>query len=139
MSEKFVLITDQSGNVHYLNAAHIVSIVNYGGTSSIGSWYVNDTASSTALDLAVQGSVTQVLSATNPPAAAPAFSATVFANNQFQFTVTGTAGSNYVVQAATNLAAPNWIPLMTNTAPFVFVQSNANLFPQRFYRAVVAP
>lgn len=109
-------------------------IVNFGGTGSTGSWYVNDTANSTALDLAVQGSITQILIATNPPAAAPAFSGMLLANNQFQFTVTGTAGSNYVVQAATNLAAPNWIPLATNPAPFLFAQSNLNLFPQRFYR-----
>lgn len=114
-------------------------IVNYLGTSSSGSWYVSDVTGSAPLNLAVQGSITQVLIATNPPAAAPAFSAPVLANNQFQFTLTGTTGSNYVVQAATNLAAPNWISLTTNPAPFVFIQSNANLFPQRFYRAVVAP
>jgi hypothetical protein len=42
-----------------------------------------------------------------------------------------------VVQAATNLAAPNWISLQTNAAPFVFIQSNAQLFSQRFYRAFV--
>jgi endonuclease G len=114
-------------------------IVNFLGTSSSGSWYVSDVAGSAPFNLEMQGTVTQVLSATNPPAAQPAISAPVFANNQFQFTLTGTTGSNYIVQAATNLAAPNWIPLVTNTAPFVFIQSNANLFAQRFYRAVVAP
>jgi hypothetical protein len=58
------------------------------------------------------------------------------ANNQFQFTVTGSAGSNYVVQVATNLAAPTvWVSLLTNTSPFTFVDSNAQNFPQRFYRA----
>jgi len=58
-------------------------------------------------------------------------------NNQFQFTVTGAAGSNYVVQVATHLAAPTtWVSLFTNTSPFTFVDSNAQIFPQRFYRAV---
>jgi hypothetical protein len=58
------------------------------------------------------------------------------ANNQFQFTVSGTAGSNYVVQVATNLNAPTvWISLFTNTSPFTFVDSSAQNFPQRFYRA----
>jgi len=78
--------------------------------------------------------VTQVLT-TNAPAIAPTFSSFVFIGNQFQFTVTGTAGSNYVVQATTNLASPNWIPIYTNTAPFVFTQLNAPAFSQRFYRS----
>ncbi len=114
-------------------------IVNFLGTSSGGSWYISDVAGNSALNLAVAGTVSQVVTATNPPAAAPAFTPPVFAGNQFQFTVTGTAGSNYVVQAATNLAAPNWINLVTNTAPFVFVETNATGFSQRFYRALVAP
>jgi hypothetical protein len=79
------------------------------------------------------------VTATNPPAVAPSFTLLAFTNNQFQFTVTGTAGSNYVVQTTTNLTAPNWIPQKTNAAPFVFIQSNANLFNQRFYRALVNP
>jgi hypothetical protein len=86
------------------------------------------------------GNVTQVLPpATNAPAAAPSFTLASFMNNQFQFTLTGTSGSNYVVQASTNLAAGNWISLQTNAAPFVFVESNVNSFPQRFYRGMVAP
>jgi DNA/RNA endonuclease G (NUC1) len=112
-------------------------IVNYGGTSSLGNWYVFDFAGSAALDLAVQGTVTQVLTITNPSAIAPSFSSLVFTNNQFQFSITGTSGSNYVVQASTNLAAPIWIALATNAVPFQFTESN--LFPQRFYRAIVAP
>jgi endonuclease G len=68
---------------------------------------------------------------------APTFSAPTITNNQFKFTVNGWTGPNYVVQAATNLAAPNWISLQTNAAPFVFIQSNAQLFSQRFYRAFV--
>ena len=65
---------------------------------------------------------------------APALSAFTFANNQFQFTVNGWAGTNYVVQATTNLTATNWISLTTNAAPFQFIQSNARSFGQRFYR-----
>lgn len=60
----------------------------------------------------------------------------VFTNNQFQITVTGTTNANYIVQAATNLSAPDWIPLSTNAAPFVYVESNVDLVPDRFYRAV---
>jgi hypothetical protein len=67
---------------------------------------------------------------------APTFSSTAITNNQFRFTINDWTGTNYVVQATTNLAAPNWIPLMTNAAPFVFTQSNASSFGQRFYRAL---
>jgi hypothetical protein len=73
---------------------------------------------------------------------APAITATLgspdyTANHQFQFTVTGTAGSNYVVQVATNLSAPTtWASLLTNTSPFTFVDSTAQNSPRRFYRAL---
>jgi endonuclease G len=67
----------------------------------------------------------------------PACSAPVFTNNQFLFTVNGWAGTNYVVQATTNLATPNWIALKTNAAPFVFTQPNASAFSRRFYRAMI--
>jgi len=112
-------------------------IVNYGGTSSAGTWYVFDRADSTALDLAVQGTVTELI--TNPPAANPYLSSLTFTNNQFQFTLEGTVGSNYVVQASNNLSGTNWISLSTNAAPFQFTDSNVIAFPQRFYRGLVAP
>jgi endonuclease G len=75
----------------------------------------------------------------NPPAVAPSFSLLTFTNRQFQFMINGTTGSNYVVQAATNLTAANWTALTTNPAPYLFIETNLNLFPQRFYRAIVAP
>jgi hypothetical protein len=112
-------------------------IVNYGGTSSAGNWYIYNTGGTTAPDLAVQGTVTQILT-TNAPAGAPVFSSVTFTNSRFQFTVTGTPGTNYIVLAATNLTSPVWVPLQTNPAPFVFVETNGN-FPARFYRSLVAP
>ena len=51
---------------------------------------------------------------------------------QFSFAVTGVTGKVYVVQASTNLV--NWVAIQTNTAPFVFVDTNAVHFHQRFYR-----
>jgi hypothetical protein len=53
-------------------------------------------------------------------------------------TVNGWTGTNYVVQATTNLTTANWISLATNPAPFQFIQSNANTFNQRFYRAKIS-
>ncbi|MDR3459932.1 MAG: immunoglobulin domain-containing protein [Verrucomicrobiae bacterium] len=54
---------------------------------------------------------------------------------QFAFTVTGSVGANYVVQSSTNLSATNWVPLLTNTPPFPFGETNLSA-PQKFYRAV---
>jgi uncharacterized repeat protein (TIGR01451 family) len=105
-------------------------IVNYDGDSA-GAWYIFDVANSTALDLEIQGTVTQT------PPMAPLLSLPAFTNHQFQFMVNGMAGSNYVVQASTNLTAPNWISLKTNTALFLFSESNS--YPQRFYRAELLP
>ena len=75
--------------------------------------------------------------AANLPASAPTLSSLTLTNHQVRFTVDGTTGSNYVVLAATNLAQPDWIPVLTNSAPFVYTESN--LCPQRFYNAMVAP
>jgi predicted esterase len=69
---------------------------------------------------------------------APSLSPLAFTNNQFSFTLTGTAGTNYIVQATTNLASMNWISLSTNLTPFTFVETNASLFGRRFYRCLVA-
>lgn len=70
---------------------------------------------------------------------APTFSAGTVTNNQIRFAVNGWTGTNYVVQASTNLDSNNWISLTTNAAPFTFTQTNANTFSQRFYRAKIWP
>jgi hypothetical protein len=55
------------------------------------------------------------------------------ANGVFQFNVVGAAGSNYVIEASTNLT--DWLPLETNTSPFTFADTNAVNVPLQFYRA----
>jgi hypothetical protein len=52
-------------------------------------------------------------------------------NGQFQFTASGTAGYNWVIQASTNLA--NWVSLATNVVNFT--DTNGAALNQRFYRA----
>jgi fibronectin type 3 domain-containing protein len=56
------------------------------------------------------------------------------ATGQFSFEVNGTDGSQYVVEASTNLI--DWEPLDTNTVPFVFIDPDAANFSQRFYQAL---
>lgn len=73
---------------------------------------------------------------TTTPAAGQLTSTSVKTAGQFSFTVTGTAGDPYAVEASTNLV--NWIVLTTNTVPFNFVDTNASHFSRRFYRAVPA-
>jgi endonuclease/exonuclease/phosphatase family metal-dependent hydrolase len=79
------------------------------------------------------------LSVSNPPTSAPSLSHPDFSGSQFQFQLTGSAGSNYIVEATTDLSASNWVSLQTNAAPFTFIETNAPALPQRFYRARVAP
>lgn len=66
------------------------------------------------------------------PEPAAQLSAAVSSGGQFSFTVSGITGQMYVVQASSNLL--DWVPVMSNTAPFVFVDSNTAGFKQRFYR-----
>ena len=61
--------------------------------------------------------------------------APVIAGGQVGFTISGSAGVNYVVQTATNLGAASWIPIYTNVAPFSFSDTNQT-GRQKFYRAV---
>lgn len=60
-------------------------------------------------------------------------------NNRMQFTVIGATGSPYAVVSSTDPRTPlsNWVPLITNTAPFTFVDSNSAAIPARYYRAVI--
>ena len=72
---------------------------------------------------------------TNP--SLPTLGSVIFTgNHQFQFTVTGQAGTNYIVQFSTNLATSIWLPLLTNAAPFTFTDTNPATSAQQFYRAV---
>ena len=66
------------------------------------------------------------------------FTATGFlTNQQLQLGFMGVAGSNYVLQASTNLTT--WTPLSTNNTAtnwFNFLDPNATNYPYRFYRVL---
>ena len=61
--------------------------------------------------------------------------APMLTSGQIRFTVSGAAGLNYVVQTSTNMASTNWMPLFTNSVPFVFWDTNTSA-SQQFYRAI---
>jgi hypothetical protein len=109
--------------------------VNYAASAVGGTWYIYDVANTTAPDFAVTGTVTPFVT-TLPPAAAPVFSLTTVASNQIQFTISGTAGSNYVVDVSTNIPG-NWTPTHTGAAPILLTRPATNA--QQFFRARVAP
>lgn len=58
-------------------------------------------------------------------------------DGNLRFNVTGTPGITCVVQASADLNA--WIPLQTNTVPFLFTDSVQSVPPVRFYRTRVLP
>jgi len=55
----------------------------------------------------------------------------------FHLHIAGQSGSDYIVQASTDLMT--WTSLYTNCASFEFIDTNANYYPARYYRTVVAP
>lgn len=60
--------------------------------------------------------------------------------NSFNFLLLGKAGTNYIFQASTNLATTNWVPVLTNIAPYgilSYADTNLRSYPYRFFRAVV--
>ncbi len=65
------------------------------------------------------------------------FTAQTFSNGAFQLQFLGASGSNYVLQASTDLVS--WTPLATNpmtTNVLNFVDQNSSNYPKRFYRVL---
>jgi PA14 domain-containing protein/chitobiase/beta-hexosaminidase-like protein/Big-like domain-containing protein len=65
------------------------------------------------------------------------FTSQGFSNNIFHLSFLGAPGSNYVLEASTNLI--NWTPLFTNMAPsnlFDLYDAGASNFSSRFYRVL---
>ncbi|MGH7969183.1 MAG: chitobiase/beta-hexosaminidase C-terminal domain-containing protein, partial [Limisphaerales bacterium] len=65
------------------------------------------------------------------------FTAETFSNGVLQMTLLGSAGSNYVLQASTNLQ--DWVPLLTNSAQtnvLFFIDPKSSNYPDRFYRVL---
>ena len=58
-------------------------------------------------------------------------------DNGFQFQVAGVPGFNYAVQESTNLM--DWVPLITNTSPFGFTDTNTAGSQLQFYRTIYVP
>jgi hypothetical protein len=55
----------------------------------------------------------------------------------FQLSLAGVPGFTYAIEASTNMV--DWMPVLTNTAPFTFTDSDTTNLPARFYRAAYLP
>jgi CHRD domain-containing protein len=106
-----------SGNLT-LNAQSITDL-------ETGKWFVN-VLSAAYTNGEIRGQIILRAQAT--------LSATVVTNNLFHLSVTQVGGLSYIIQANTNLASTNWVSLVTNTAPFIFSDTEFTNYPQRVYR-----
>ena len=126
-----------SGFVNGETSAVLSGTLSYGGTSQgaiNGGTYSIIPAGLTSANYSLSYTNGVLTIIAIPVVAAPAFT-----NGQFTFTITGTTGSQYVVQATTNLNPASWISLITNMVPFNFTDTNAALINQRFYRGAFIP
>jgi autotransporter-associated beta strand protein len=74
------------------------------------------------------------------PLPPPQISAVTVTNGQFQLRVNGVGGWSHTILASTNLLT--WDSLFTTNPaamPFLWTDTNSNLFPQRFYRVLAGP
>jgi uncharacterized repeat protein (TIGR01451 family) len=62
-------------------------------------------------------------------------------NHTFQISIPGpsNSGLTVIIQAATNLANPNWVNIYTSTPPINFSDPASSNFVSRFYRAQLLP
>lgn len=85
---------------------------------------------------------TQTLTVIVSRPAAPRLSEPAFVAGQMQLRITGDVGPDYVVEAATNIVSPYWLPLATYFAaspPLLWTDPTATNWAQRYYRVRLAP
>jgi hypothetical protein len=111
-----------------------------GTTSSLTLTNISSTSAGTYSVTASNsvGTATSTASLTVVPTAAGNLTQAVQpAAGQFKFTVIGVTGYKYAVQATTDMIS--WTSLETNTAPYVFTDTNSGQFGKRYYRTVYVP
>ncbi|MDB6057372.1 MAG: putative acid phosphatase, partial [Verrucomicrobiales bacterium] len=114
--------TNYSNTIHYTHSSLLRTFQNIFNVRP----YLGDAANATDLsDLFLPGL----------PIRAATLGSYTFSGTQFQFNLTGTPGSNYVVEASSNLL--DWVRILTNPSPFVV--GDTNVAPWTFYRSVSTP
>jgi hypothetical protein len=109
---------------------YVVALAASGGTLYAGGGFT--TAGGKISGYAAGAVINPLLALTQPQ----------FTNQQFQFTLSGPAGSNAVIYAKTDPAAGTWVPLATNLLHIgsaIFTDTEATNYPARCYRALLTP
>lgn len=55
---------------------------------------------------------------------------------RLQFGADGSSGQTFVIERSTNLNTAVWVPVVTNTLPFIFTEESGLTNGQRLYRAI---
>jgi DNA/RNA endonuclease G (NUC1) len=105
-------------------------IVNWGATSSGGTWYVYDVVNNTGADLIIEGAITRFTERPN-------LTYGHIINGTFSFILTGASGLSYLVESTTNMV--NWTGLGTfsNATGQISITDTNDLKVMQVYRASV--
>jgi hypothetical protein len=123
--------------VHNATGTAVITITVSGGTSNAvitRSFTVTVMPPVAAMAQVANAAVRPGAVVSVPPPTPAALEAAGMVDGHFTFNVNGTAGSQYVIQATSDLV--NWTDVQTNTAPFVFSDGSSTPADKKFYRAV---
>ena len=139
-NETFTVIANGTGPLNYqwtLNNTNLTDATNLTlaliGLTTDQAGVYSVTVTNLAGSVTSSNAILSVYSSTVPALSGLSFDA----DNNFSFTVAGVPGFNYAVQSSTNLV--DWLPLLTNTSPFTFTDTNTAGFQQQFYRSIYSP
>jgi hypothetical protein len=129
-----------NGAVTLLGDGFTARFVAASNTNGFAGFNFNATNSVTGISFGPV-TVNVLVTTTNAPSpAVPQVLSPVFGNGVFSMSVTGPLGPDYIVQASTNLVL--WNSIWTNFSPvppFIWTDTNASNFDQRFYRIQLGP
>jgi beta-galactosidase len=131
-----------------LNAPTNATLLKIGSNTAAFNWrpWISNANTTNLVTLKVADNAVPSLSATQSfqimvnPFTSPSFLTPTWSSGQLVLTVTGQIGPDYAVQASTNLI--NWSTVWTTNSPpspFSWEDTNANAYPDRFYRILVGP
>jgi len=85
-------------------------------------------------------SATQSFTVTVTQPVRPMLTQAAMLNGQFALLISGDTGPDYLIQTSSNLVS--WLTISTSTPsamPYWYPDTNAAVFPFRFYRALLGP
>jgi Fibronectin type III domain len=128
----YIYYGTSSGNyTTVVPVSNVTNVTISGLTSGVKYYFAATSYDSSYNQSAYSPEISAVVGSTGS-IAATLTSTSLSSGGQFKFTVSGVAGSQYAVQASTDLV--NWITLETNYSPFSFTDSNSSHFSHRYYR-----